>query len=631
MTAFRLVMNMTKKKVWSLILALMLLLQMLPVSVGASGAEAVPVSEDTIEAETPAEVTPQQSVTMEEGEILDAEVYNVNSVRGLNAKRPMSDENDIDFDGVSLMLYELNTQTLAYGKNIDQRREPASLTKVMTCMLALEHGDLNDKITVSEEVIGDLGEGSSSGGLSEGEVYTLEELLQCLMVKSANDAACVIAHHIGGSIEEFVAMMNRKAQEIGCTGTKFQNPHGLHDDDHFSTARDMAMILAEALKYPKFEELYSMDSVLISGDDTRDARGFTSTNYLISTAENGNYYDERVIGGKTGFLTPAGRCIVCVAEFADLKYLVVVLGATAFDEEGYALYSNFTTASEMLDYGFSTYAIKNVISMDQEMEVIPVSFGSTSATPAPVTNVSALIPTQYDASQLYVEYDLPDDRLVAPIHVGDNLGTALVYYGDLCIGSTYIVSTGEIEVRSPEAIVTPDPEALEKAEETTSAEESRTGKNLAIFIVAIIGITALILLILIVRASILRAIRRRKRRKLQEQKRLEAQRIAKQRAQQRLRQQAQLRAYTQKQAQQQAYQQAQQQAQEKARQQAFYQAQQRAREVGTQTYTRQYQPPQNGQYTQNAPYQQNRRSAPTMAQQAQARQQRSSRTGTNRR
>ncbi|MFR0733701.1 MAG: D-alanyl-D-alanine carboxypeptidase family protein [Oscillospiraceae bacterium] len=200
---------------------------------------------------------------------------------------------------------------MVYAKNIDTRREPASLTKVMTCLLALAHGNLTDSITVSQEALDDLDPAGSSSGLMAGEVFTLEQLLYCLMIESANDAAPVIAEYVAGSEPAFVEMMNQKAAELGCTGTHFANTHGLHDEEHYTTARDLAKIMMAALEYEKFQEIYSADRYTLAATNLQEERILVTTNYLIDASITSDYYDERVIGGKTGFTTPAGRCVMC--------------------------------------------------------------------------------------------------------------------------------------------------------------------------------------------------------------------------------------------------------------------------------------------------------------------------------
>ena len=204
-------------------------LQVLPQTAAATDEAAASVTEEAAPAAdaaasaadgaAPVSTEPQTAAPV----ILDAEKDNPDGVRSLSAQKSLSGPETVDFDGQALLLYEMTTGTLAYAKNIDEQREPASLTKIMTCLLALERGNLADSVTVSEAALADLDPDGSTAGLIAGETYTLEQLLFCLMVKSANDAASVIAEHISGSQEAFVELMNTRAAELGCKHTAERN------------------------------------------------------------------------------------------------------------------------------------------------------------------------------------------------------------------------------------------------------------------------------------------------------------------------------------------------------------------------------------------------------------------------
>ena len=153
-----------------------------------------------------------------------------------------------DIQAKAALLADVNTDAVAYAKNIHEKNYPASLTKIMTCLLALENGNLSDVVTVSASALDDLDADSSVAGLQVGEQMTLENLLYCMMVVSGNDACNVIAEHIAGSVADFVRMMNQRAYELGCLNTHFSNPHGLLDESHYTTARDLAIITEAALK-----------------------------------------------------------------------------------------------------------------------------------------------------------------------------------------------------------------------------------------------------------------------------------------------------------------------------------------------------------------------------------------------
>ena len=432
-------------------------------------------------------------------------------VRGFTAQQSLSGPADTDFDGAAILLYELTTGTMAYAKNIDTQREPAALTKIMTCLLALKHGNPQDEVTVTQIALESVDPEASSAELQPGEKYTLEELLYMLMVRSAGDAAAVIAEHISGSQGMFVELMNTEAVELGCENTHFANPHGLHDADHYTTARDMAIILEAAMAYPLFGALYAAPSYQLAADEDREARSFYSSNYLITEDITQGYLDKRVIGGATGFTTPAGRCVACIAEHESLRYLVVVLGASdQQDESGNTIYTNLQTASALLDYACGTFAPTTVLTADTALEPLSVNYGDGQVTPVTAGGLTALLPTAYDQELLRTEINLPDGRLVAPIDQGIEIGTADIYYNELLLGSVQLTASNAVALADTDSM----------PEDTSQTENSsiKTMRILVTVAAAVIGGAALILLLLMVRASIIRSLRKRRRARITAQR-----------------------------------------------------------------------------------------------------------------
>ena len=179
-------------------------------------------------------------------------------------------------------LVELNSDTLVYGMNLDEKVYPASLTKIMTCMLALEHGNLDDIVTVSHEALQDLNAAGSSAGLLEGEQLSLRELLYCVMISSANEACNVVAEYIAGDIPSFVALMNAQAAALGMTGTHFANAHGLHDENHYTTVRDLVTLARWAWQSEQFQEFSTQTSHTVPATNKSEERVLHTTNYLTS-------------------------------------------------------------------------------------------------------------------------------------------------------------------------------------------------------------------------------------------------------------------------------------------------------------------------------------------------------------
>ena len=195
-------------------------------------------------ATAPAAVSESEGTDVENTEDTAEEVPEESSQRtdGFSVKRYAPWEAIFKSPPKAAMLIELGSDTVLYALDMHEQNYPASLTKIMTCLLALQYGNLNDVLTVSATALENLHESGSTADLQEGEQMTLEHLLYCTMISSANEACNVIAEHISGSVEAFVELMNTTATELGCLGTHFANPHGLHDEDHYTTAYDLSLI-----------------------------------------------------------------------------------------------------------------------------------------------------------------------------------------------------------------------------------------------------------------------------------------------------------------------------------------------------------------------------------------------------
>ena len=232
-------------------------------------------------------------------------------------------------DTTAAALFDNNNVNIIYGKNIHERLSPASLTKVLTAVIALENGNLDDVITVTKDV--KITEsGATLCGLKEGDTLTLNQALHALLIQSANDAANAIAVHLGGSLEGFAALMNEKAEALGATNSHFVNPHGLSDDNHYTTAYDLYLIFNKAIQYELFREIIHMDqysTVYQDKNGNEKEMKFKTTN-LFLRGEFNSPNKVTVIGGKTGTTNAAGNCIILLSkDTAGNPYISVILRA----------------------------------------------------------------------------------------------------------------------------------------------------------------------------------------------------------------------------------------------------------------------------------------------------------------
>ena len=234
-----------------------------------------------------------------------------------------------DISSAAAIVMETSTNTVLYSKNADNKLYPASITKIMTAMLALQSGKLNDTVTITQDNV-TLEDGSQVCGFVAGDQVTLDQLLHCLLVYSGNDAASAIAEYVGGSTENFVQMMNDYAAKLGCTGTHFSNPHGLQDENHYTTPYDIYLMLNEAFTYPEFTEITELPSYTVTytgSDGTEKSTTLTATDHYL-TGEATAPKDVTILGGKTGTTEVAGNCLAILTQNAYGKTFVsIVMGA----------------------------------------------------------------------------------------------------------------------------------------------------------------------------------------------------------------------------------------------------------------------------------------------------------------
>jgi D-alanyl-D-alanine carboxypeptidase (penicillin-binding protein 5/6) len=357
------------------------------------------------------------------------------------------------------VLADTETGNILYVKNGDERVYPASTTKIMTVLLAVEAVEalrfsLGDMITAGSGITTGLTEDGSTAGIVQGEEISLEELLYCAMLASANEACNVIAEYVSGSVAAFVDLMNERAGELGCTETSFTNTHGLPDYNHYTTANDLARIALEAVNHPLFMEICGTVTWPEAGIDVPSGRRLTNTNGLInadSTAYPGYYY-EYARGIKTGHTQDAGYCLVSSAEKEGVSLLCVVMGGRAVDKVEKTEFTNFTDSIALYDWGFENFAYRDILETTDLIADIPVKMGRDSdyVSVRPETAVRALMAADEDNSDfeqnriLYSEKN--GEELVAPIEAGTVLGEISISRDGRVYGSSRLVAASSVDV-----------------------------------------------------------------------------------------------------------------------------------------------------------------------------------------
>ena len=237
-------------------------------------------------------------------------------------------------DGQEGVLLDLKDKSVLFAQNAYERVYPASITKIITALLAFKNSNMDDVVTISQENI-TLEEGSQVVGFQEGDQVTMDQLVHCLLVYSGNDAASAIATHVGGTTENFVSMMNEYAAQLGCTGTHFTNPHGLQDENHYTTPYDIYLMLKEALNYPEFTQITQSGSYTVEythADGSSASTTLLATDHYL-TGEATPPKNVTILGGKTGTTDNAGNCLALLSQNAYGKpYISIVMGASTKDE-----------------------------------------------------------------------------------------------------------------------------------------------------------------------------------------------------------------------------------------------------------------------------------------------------------
>ena len=351
--------------------------------------------------------------------------------------------------GVFLM--NLDTNEIIYEKNSTDKMYPASLTKIMTAILALElephpedvvismKGYIQDEMYVINKALG----GISLAGFLKGEEITLDKLLYGMMLPSGNEAAMMVADYIGdNSVEYFVELMNEKAKELGALNTHFKNPHGLHEEDHYTTPYDMYLISKYAMENPKFVELVNTISFDGGPTNKHEHLYWNNTNKLIN--KSSKYYSPYISGVKTGTTEEGGRNVVSMASKDGYNYFLVVMGAPMEMEDEI---SSFFESKRLYDWVFNSFKVKTIIEKGEVVGETGLRLANEKKDHLKLMSVesmSALVPDEIDVSSVIMEIQVP--KLVnCPVKKGDYIGTAdFILAGDK-IGHVDIVAAENVE------------------------------------------------------------------------------------------------------------------------------------------------------------------------------------------
>ena len=326
-------------------------------------------------------------------------------------------ENDLNLYSEAAIVMDTQTKQILYKKNIDKKMYPASTTKILTAIIAIEKCNLNEVITASNSAISLVPSGYSSANISAGEEMSVKDLLTVFLVHSANEAGYILAEHCSGSTQNFANLMNEKAKEIGCQNSNFTNPSGIHDENHYTTAYDLCLIANYCMKNETFRNIVSMPKCTINGTNKSSTRVYSNTNSLLNSSSQ--FYIENCIGIKTGYTKEAGNCLVSSFKQDGIEVICVVLGAANI---GSSDSSRFIDSKTLYNYTYSTFSKKNIVNKNEIIQTIEVPNGTKET-----KNLNLIVENDITALiNLNEEIPKPqitlNDNIVAPITQNEKLG-----------------------------------------------------------------------------------------------------------------------------------------------------------------------------------------------------------------
>lgn len=441
-------------------------------------------------------LTPMQVFASES----EADASVTNGCNTLDGQRPVLGSDKLVDNTSAAVLYEASTDTLMYADNADAKMSPASLTKILTALIAIEKANLTDAVTVRSQVLATISQNAVVVDLVADEVLTVEDLLYCMMVGSGNDAAAVLADQVMGSQKKFVDEMNRYAASIGCNNTVFTNVHGLHNDKQYTTARDMAKILAKAIDNPVFCEVFGAKEYTVAKTNKSEERHLMSQNYLLNDDSVFVYYDSRVTGSRTAVAEDRSRSLASVARSGSMNLICITMGSESeYETDGYSVkvYGGYKETSRLLDLGTSGYKAVELLHPGQILLQRSISGSDYDVSIGTQESVFSVVPSGKTGNDLTYKF-LDETTLEMPIRKGQRVATVQIWCDSLCIAQTELVAMNS--VIPAKNTVTAEP---------SLPERKNTGKTF----LYVLGIAIVIAFVSYIVISVARAVRIAKARK----------------------------------------------------------------------------------------------------------------------
>lgn len=401
------------------------------------------------------------------------------------------------------IVMDMDTEEILYAKGIDEKRAPASTTKILTAMLAIEKVPFETQITFTDEV-NNIEAGSTHIGIKPGETLTMKDCAYAILLASANEVSSGVAEYIGTTVPAFVDMMNQRAKELGCTNTHFVNANGLYDENHYTTARDLAIIAKAAFQNETFREVVKTPYYIVPKTNITDEERWLNNHHKMIL--QGSEYYEGCLGGKTGYTEKAGNTLVTYAERNGRKLVCALLADVN-------IVAQYTDTKALLNYGFDSF---------QRLDTTAVSLSPAKSDElGKQLEEKGLLSTALETTSISVPKELTEE-LTYKTTLENNMLNIDYYYGKQQIGSSSMQASDEIlkvsqelspkEVTKTDASVSPNPTKDSNTSEKDNILPS--WKYIALFLL----ITGILFYIVVLIVNIKRSIKRRKRKKARERR-----------------------------------------------------------------------------------------------------------------
>lgn len=337
------------------------------------------------------------------------------------------------------LFMDMNTGRVLYEKDADAKIYPASTVKIMTVILALENCSLEDKVTASETALSSVPDGVTAMDIMPGEELTVRQLAYGAMLASAADATNVLGEAVGGSVSDFVQLMNDKAKELGMNDTNFSNTHGEHDDRTYTTVRDMAVLARYAMQNEDFREIVKTDRYSVQPTNRyKETRSLINTNYMVSRVQRADYYYDKAIGVKAGYTSEAGSCLVEVAKNRDMELLALTFGSETVDGKA----QGYTDCLNFFSKAFETYKSKLLVTKGRMLDQLPIRNARRAAKVLLEAgeNLYYLYPENEEDGEVTFDVRPTAGYVRAPVGKGDVLGEVEYFYNGVSAGVIPLVA-----------------------------------------------------------------------------------------------------------------------------------------------------------------------------------------------